>query len=290
VRVSHPAAWARVFGAVGIYVVIALGISRIIRRIGSDLKNMEARTSPVVTLLGLVANLAICGFVVLMLVWVDGRPVSDLGLDLDVGDAAVVAGFVAVSVVVAGLFLLRLRRTGTTEVHLNTRPDRANPNVGGAALTVAVLVAVALQEEVLYRGYVTVNLIHLGWGVVAGASIMLFVGIHLLTNRFTALQLTSWTVGAAVLVLAYLVSGSLWVAVALHLGMDLLNVVAFNIVGRFSLVTIEPPLDERSRVAYRLASSALIAVLLLGTYGARVATPTSIHEAEGAVQCHHCKP
>ncbi len=92
------------------------------------------------------------------------------------------------------------------------------------------------------------------------------------------------------MVLAYLVSGSLWVAVAIHLGMDLLNVVAFDIVGRFSLVSIDPPLAENSRVAYRLASSALVVVLLVGAYGARVAAPTSVHETEGAVQCHHCKP
>lgn len=286
---SDPAAWARVFGAVGIYVVIALGTARIIRHIGSDLKNMEARTSPVVTLIGLVVNLAICGLVVLMLVWVDGRPVSDLGLDLSATDAAVIAGFVVVSVVAAGIFLLRMQRAGTTEVRLGTHAGRAGPDIGGAALTVAVLVAVALQEEVLYRGYVTVNLIHLGWGVVALASIVLFVTIHLLTNRSSALQLTSWTVGAAVLVLAYLVSGSLWVAIAIHLGMDLLNVIAFNIVGRYSLVTIDPPLPENSRAAYRLTSSALVAILLLGAYGARVATPTSVHVAQGAIQCPQCK-
>ena len=243
-----------------------------------------------VTLLGLVANLSIVGLVVVMLVWVDGRPVSDLGVDLTDSDAAVVVGFVAVSVVVAALFLLGLRRAGIAEVRRSTRGGRAGPDVGGAALMVVMLIAVALQEEVLFRGYVTVNLIHLGWGVVTVASIVLFVGIHLLTNRFSALQLTSWTVGAAVLVLAYLVSGSLWVAVAIHLGMDLLNVVAFDIVGRYSLVTIDPPLAENSRAVYRLASSALIVVLLLGVYGARVATPTSAHEPRGAIQCHHCKP
>ena len=275
-ELSDLAPWGRVLGAVGLYIVMALGTSKLIRRVGSDLKDMQARTSPLVTLIGLVANLAILGLVLLMLVLVDRRPVSDLGLGLGATGTTVARRRRRTECRGGRALPLRVapRRHRRGPAPHAERPERASTSAARHSM-VAVLVAVALQEEVLYRGYVTVNLIHLGWGVVTVASIVLFVGIHLLTNRTSALQLTSWTVGAAVLVLAYLVSGSLWVAVVVHLVMDLLNVVAFDIVGRYSIVTIDPPLRESPRVAYRLGSSALISLLLLGAYGAHIAAPLS---------------
>jgi len=287
---SDAAAWVRVLAAVGIYVVIALATARLVRRVGSDLKDIGSRTSPKVAVLGLVANLTIAGLVLLMLVLVDGMPVTTLGLDVDAVDLMVIAGAFGVGACVAGAFLLVLRRTGRVDVRRSTRVGRARGDVGGAMLTVAVLAAVAVQEEVLYRGYVTVNLVHLGWALVAVASIVLFVGIHLLTNRFTAAQVASWTGGTAVLILAYLISGSLWVAIAIHLGMDLLNVVAFDIVGQYSLVAIKPSLTDQNRALYRLASGTLIALLLLSTYGAHVATPVSSSAPQGTVPCHRCTP
>lgn len=283
------AAWARVFGAVATYVVVALASARLISRTGKDLKEMRARTSTAVTVIALAGNLAILALVLLMLVLIDGRPISDLGLGLGTTDTTVLATFVALSVATAVLFLLWVRRAGAADVRRRARAGAAT-DVGGAMLTIAVLVVVALQEEVVFRGYVTINLLHLGWGVAAAASVVSFVGIHLLTNRTTAPQLASWTVGGTVLVIAYLLSGSLWVAVAIHLGMDLLNVVAFDIVGRFSLVTIDPPLQDSLRLGYRLGSSVAIVLLLLGAYGAHITPPAPTRQAQGAARCPPCRP
>ena len=54
------------------------------------------------------------------------------------------------------------------------------------------------------------------WVVVAVTSTVLFTAVHLLTNRVSSYQVASWAIGGLVLVMAYLVSGSIWVPVVLH--------------------------------------------------------------------------
>ncbi len=272
---TGAAAWLRVLLAVGAFVAVAVAASMLVRHVGANLKEMGGRTSRVVGLVGLAANLCVLAVVVLMLVLVDRRPVSDLGLGLSRNDVVVLVSFLALTLLLAAVFLVRLRASGRAEVSHNSRPAGAPPDVLGAALTVAVLAVVAIQEETLFRGYLTVNLLPSGWVVVAFTSVLLFAAVHLLTNLASPAQIASWTVGGGILVMAYLLSGSLWVAVAIHFTIDLTNVVAFGIVGRYSLLRIRPAVSEGWRMRYRLASSALVAVLLLGAYGAHVRAPSS---------------
>ena len=155
----------------------------------------------------------------------------------------------------------------------------------GAVLMLSVLCAVALQEEVLFRGYVTVNLAQLGWIAVAVTSVPLFTGVHLLTNRIDGYQVVSWAVGGGILVMAYLLSGSIWLAVAMHFLIDVTNVVAFGIVGQYSLVTISPSLSVRDRAGYRVVSSLAVAVLLLAACGAHASAVIALRwRPRGAVR------
>ena len=258
--------WLRVLLAVGVFVGVAALASIATRAIGQNLRDMEGRTSTTIALIGLVGNVAVLGVVLVMLTELDGRA---LGLGITPRDGVVLAGFVAVTAASAAVFLAIGQRRGW--VHVQRRTDQgAQRQWAGAWLIVLVLAIVVLQEEVLFRGYITVNLEQFGWVVVAAASTVLFTAVHLLTNRVSSYQVASWAVGGAVLVMAYLVSGSFWVPVVLHLAMDLTNVVAFGIVGRYSLVTIKPPLDERARSLYRAVSSLIVAALLWGAYGAQV--------------------
>lgn len=279
---TGAAAWVRVFLAVGAFVAVAVAASVLVGRVGANLKDMAGRTSRVVGLVGIAANLCVLAVVLLMLTLVDRRPISDLGLGLSRSDLAVLGSFLALTVLIAGVFLVRLRTSGRAEVSHNPRPEGTPPDVLGAALTVAVLAVVAIQEEALFRGYLTVNLLPRGWVVVGFTSVLLFAAVHLLTNLSSPAQIASWTVGGAVLVMAYLLSGSLWVAVAIHFTIDLTNVVAFGIVGRYSFLRIRPALSDGWRMRYRLASSALVAVLLLGAYGAHVRAPSRVTPGSSA--------
>ena len=120
----------------------------------------------------------------------------------------------------------------------------------------------------------------------AAASIVLFAAVHLLTNRADAAQVTSWAVAGALLMAAYLLSGSLWVAIAVPFLTDLTNVVAFGIVGRYTPLSISPAPPGSWRLGYRAASSALIAALFLAAYGPRIGVPSGTSAPAGRTAVH----
>jgi hypothetical protein len=84
-------AWIRVLAAVAVYLVIALLTSALIRRRGSNLREMESRSSSTVLVMGAVANLLVLGAVLLFVVLVDQQPLGALGLDLGGRDALFIA-------------------------------------------------------------------------------------------------------------------------------------------------------------------------------------------------------
>ena len=120
----------------------------------------------------------------------------------------------------------------------------------------------------------------------AAASIVLFAAVHLLTNRADAAQVTSWVVGGALLMAAYLLSGSLWVAIAVHFLTDLTDVVAFGTVGRYTPLSISPAPSGSWRLGYRVASSALIAAPLLAAYGPQTGVPSGASASAGRTAVH----
>lgn len=134
----------------------------------------------------------------------------------------------------------------------------------------AVLLIVAAQEEVVYRGYVTLNLLTLGPGTVIVVSTSLFVLIHFLTNRVNVYQIASWVISGLVLVIAYLTSGSIWVPIFIHFAIDATNVLVFNITGQFSLFAFSPALTERQRVGYCLVYGLTTLAAILAFYGMSV--------------------
>lgn len=262
--------WLRVALAVGIYVVVALAAAALIRKWGTDHRDMAGRTSSRVTLIGAAANGLILGLVLLQLVLLDRRPLGALGLGVSRLDVvATLLSLAVIAAVAAGaLGVLHLR--GTVRVARRGIPAAELP---GLLRVMAVLTVVALQEEALYRGYVSVNLLGFGATTVVVTSTVVFAAIHLLTNRGGAAQMASWLLGGLTFVCIYLVSGSLWVAAALHLAIDAANVVALAIVGRYTVVTLEPGLSSGARAVIRTVTSAALVALFLGLYGPSIKLP-----------------
>jgi membrane protease YdiL (CAAX protease family) len=262
------APWLRVALAVAIYVVVALVASSLMRGSGTAHQDMEGRTSPRVIGIGMVANAVVLLAVILLLVFLDGRNLDALGLAVSGRDAVAVLLSVAVVATLAGGFLTLLHRRGDVRVRWRGLPPRHQ--LSGLLGVVAVLAVVALQEEALYRGYVSLNLLRFGSATVVVTSTVVFAAIHLLTNRADAAQMASWIVGGFTFVCIYLVSGSLWVAALLHLVVDLTNVVAFGIVGRYAVVDLEPALSTGRRASIRILTSIALVALFLQLYGASV--------------------
>jgi membrane protease YdiL (CAAX protease family) len=264
--------WLRIGAAVLVYLLAAVGAMAAVRRTGVDLRDVAARTSPTVLAIGAVGNLVALAGVLLLLVLVDGRPISDLGLAMTLVDAAVLVVLIVANFSL-GRWFVRVRGGGSRAA---SGEDAGRGTVGGPSRTpsavpqllgLTVLALVALQEEVLYRGYVTLNLAGLGWVLVVVASTAIFVAIHFLTNRASLLQVASWTASGVLLVLAYLLSGSIWVPVILHFAIDVSNVVVFDIAGRSSPQGGGLRLRDGERAAFRVAYAVAAAAVLLAVYG-----------------------
>ena len=260
--------WIRIFAAVAVYLVIALLTSAFISRRGSNLKEMEGRGSSAVLVIGAVANLLVLGAVLLFMVLADRQPLGALGLDLGGRDALFIAVTVTLTVASAAAFLAMLHRLRRLEVEPKALPAGSR----GRLLTLAaVLLVVALQEEVLYRGYITLNLMRYGPTVVLLISTLVFTAIHFPTNRASPAQVVGWLLGGFILGWVYLASGSIWVPVWLHFTMDMTNVVIFGIAGDLTVTKLSRPLNAMDRAIYRAGYVALIAVVLLGVYGVGLA-------------------
>jgi membrane protease YdiL (CAAX protease family) len=261
--------WIRVFLAVFAYIVIALLAATIVRRVGKNLKEMESRTSPPVLIVGAITNLCVLGTTLLLLLFLDKRPFSTLGILFSNKDAAF-ATIGAVTIFVLGAaFVGLLKQSGRFQVSPN-KPSKDFSETVNLFGGVIVLLIVALQEEVLYRGYITLNLLSFGPVVVIVVSTIIFAAIHLLTNRGNLYQIGSWLVAGTIFSYVYLITGSIWVPVVLHFATDVTNLLVFNIAGQFSLFKISPKITPRPMASFRVTTAVVLVGVLLALFGTTI--------------------
>lgn len=258
--------WLRIFLAVFVYIAVALLTSVLIRKLGTDLKNMEERTAGWTLLIGAISNLVILILVGFLLVFLDQRSLTSLGLLFTSNELVFSAVSVLAIVILAVAYIGILSLQNKTKLTLN-KSGFTRQHLRGFIGGLAVLLVVALQEEVLYRGYITLNLLQYGPLIIILVSTVLFVAIHFLTNRVSFYQIVSWTIGGAILSISYLVTGSIWVPIILHFATDATNLIIFNIVGKYSLFEIIPALTKRQLAGYRLVYAFGLITLLLVFFG-----------------------
>jgi len=260
--------WLRIFTAVAIYLVVALVTSAFIKHKGSNLKSMEKRGSQAVLAIGALANVVVLVAVLLLLVMVDRRPIADLGLGFPWRAALFTLTSAALTLASAAGFTWLLDRIGLVEVEVKALPASS----WGRLFTLAiVLLVVAMQEEVLYRGYITLSLLRHGPAVVLLVSTLVFTAIHFPTNRVSIPQVSAWLLGGLLLGWVYLASGSIWVAVLLHFAIDITNVLLFGVAGDLSLARLSRPLSDLNRAVYRVGHVVLLGAVVAGFYGFHLA-------------------
>lgn len=261
-------AWVRILAVVAVYLVVALLTSALVSRRGRNLKAMEERSASAVLVIGALANLVVLGVVLLFLVLLDRRPIAALGLGFAGRDALFTIVALLLTLGSAAAFIGLLHRMGRLEAKVKALPEGS---LGRLLTLMAVLFVVALQEEVLYRGYVTLNLMQYGAAVVLLVGTLVFTAIHFPTNRVSPAQVASWLFGGLILGWVYLASGSIWVPVVLHFTIDVTNVLVFGVAGDLALARLSRPLSHMDRVLYRAGHVALTGAVLLGVYGFRLA-------------------
>jgi membrane protease YdiL (CAAX protease family) len=251
------------------YFVVAGVAAALVKKRGNNLKETTARTQTSLLFIGGAANLVVLVIVMLLVVGVNHVPLAGIGLSFSWHD------FLFSLVGLAATFLLavgfvRIRRREQT-------PPAAKTSVIAAVgtrqffLGTFVLLLVAVQEELLYRGYITLNLDGLSSAWILIITTAIFVLIHFFTNHVDRFQTVSWTVSGLVLAGAYLISGSIWVPIILHLGTDMINVLVFDITGQQEASMAFAPMTAQDRAAFRVLYGAVSLLLLVVFYG--LATP-----------------
>lgn len=108
--------WLHILLAILAYFVVAALAFIIVRRSGGDLTQIHGRTSFRVLLIGAIANLLVLAIVLLLLVLVNQKPISALGLAFDSADALFPIAAMALTFGLAIMFVVVLKRTGHFQV------------------------------------------------------------------------------------------------------------------------------------------------------------------------------
>jgi membrane protease YdiL (CAAX protease family) len=250
--------------AILFYLAVAVLTMLIVKKFGGNLKNTSDRISTTTLLAGAAANLLVLAIILILLKLVDHLPFQALGLGLSGRDG--LFSLVAVSsMVLLAVSFVRWQRhdreqdeSGKSKLKLTTLPQ--------TLIGFLVLLIVVVQEEVLYRGYITLNLKFLSPAMILIITTIIFVLIHFLTNRVGIYQVISWTVSGLLLAGTYLASGSIWVPIFLHLATDLINVLIFNITGQFSSEAIRMIVTAKDRAIFRVIYGVVISLALFAFY------------------------
>ncbi|MGO2113077.1 MAG: lysostaphin resistance A-like protein [Pseudoclavibacter sp.] len=105
-------------------------------------------------------------------------------------------------------------------------------SVAGALAVAGTMCAIAVSEEVFFRG-VVFRLIHGRWGagIALGASAIIFGLVHLLNPGASLWGAVAIVIEAGLMLgAAYLATGSLWLAIGLHFGWNVATVGMFGTV------------------------------------------------------------
>jgi membrane protease YdiL (CAAX protease family) len=249
-----------------IFFGFAVLASVLARKVGINLKEMAGRNAPQLLWIGAAANLGALFAILILTRFLDQKPISAIGLSFQPKDILFSLIAVTGTIGLAVAYITWLKRSGRFQV---TRQESIQDKAGVRHLMAGLLVLliVAVQEEVLYRGYIFINLHPFGSAVFLVGSTLIFVLIHFLTNRVNLHQILSWLLSGLVLAVAYLISGSIWVPILLHFAIDTTNVLVFNITGQHSFFTILPSLTERDRTPYRLIYGFAMLTAILLIYG-----------------------
>lgn len=170
------------------------------------------RRAPLIMVPGCVLGIA----ATLLLWWrVDNRPVAAIGLPAGPGAAREFlrgSGAAVALMMAASLPVLLVNAAG-----IRFLPEGLRSFLGGFLLYGLVLLLVALNEELAFRGYLLGNLLpRVGAPAAVVVSAVLFAAFHLQNPHLSPLAYLNLHLAGAFFALAVLRRGSLWFAIGCH--------------------------------------------------------------------------
>lgn len=238
--------------------------------IGIDIKDITQRTNPNFLLLAVVFNLLFILAVAVILKFIDGKDMGVLHFTLDrTGVLFSLAAILITFLLAFGcIWILHIRNIisvkWVSHYFVNTK------DISLKLLGFSVLFIAALQEEVMFRGYL--NTVLSVYGVIGAIiwSSIIFTVWHFITNKVSLFQVIDWFLGGVMLFYVYLISGSIWVAAIVHFSRNFANVLVFNITNGNSLTTFDRPIRPFHKTMYTITLSVVILIFTYLYYGNRL--------------------
>ena len=237
--------------------------------IGIDIKDIKQRTNPKFLLLAVVFNLLFILAVAIVLKFVDSKDMGVLHFGLDKAGvlfslAAILITFLLAFGCIWILHMKNIVSVKWVSHYLANTKDSLLKIFGFSVLFIA-----ALQEEVMFRGYL--NTVLSIYGVLDAIiwSSIIFTVWHFITNKVSLFQAIDWFLGGIMLFYVYLISGSIWVAAIVHFSRNFANVLVFNIANGNSLTIFDKPIRPFHKTMYTITLSVVIIIFTYLYYGYR---------------------
>jgi membrane protease YdiL (CAAX protease family) len=234
--------------ALVVIVVWSLLTVQLVKLLGVDIRDTSQRTNPPFLIIATVANGLLIGVIGLIFRVVNHGALSELGFGLPSRGLALAAGILLVTFAVAVGFVYVLQSRNVIAIRWS--PDAKQLTDPAFLLMLLALFVAALQEEVVFRGFLNANLAPYGFVWALLGSSVIFTGFHFLTSKVNAFQVVDWFLGGLILFVIYVATGSIWASAIVHFGRNLANALVFDIADTHTMFRLDPKVQPRYKTVY----------------------------------------
>jgi len=222
---------------------IFVGISQVLAGLVLGIKLSTRHFTPttlqstVLTVFMLMGSISI---VAIFRRWIDRESFKSLGFGLKNASKELIAGFVlGVGLITMGFLIL----LGIHEINY----VGTNPDASGLFLSLILFIAVGINEELIFRGYILGNfMLSMNRWVALAVSSVVFSLMHLGNANFDLFSFVCILLAGILLGLPYIYTKSLWLPISLHFSWNFFQgtIFGFNVSG-----TKEYNLIQQSRTS-----------------------------------------
>ncbi len=250
-----------------IAVLLSLLANICAKGIGIDIKDIKQRSNPKFLMLAVLFNFLFILAVGVILKFLDNKDITVLNLSISAKSIIFSISALLITLVLAFGYVWVLNKKKIISAKLITIKKLDPYMILIKILGFSVLFIAALQEEVMFRGYMNSVLNSYGFLYAMIISSLIFMAWHFMTNKVNFFQAVDWFLGGIMLFYVYAASGSIWVIALVHFSRNFANVLVFNIANNNSLVTFEKHVSPFHKTIYTLTLSIVIILFTFVLYG-----------------------
>lgn len=257
----------RVVFALSSYFLITIVTIFSIRLAKIDIKDFSQRIGVKFMSIALAGNISFILVVFLFMHFVDQRSFLSLGFHFSWFQSLFSLMVFFFTISLSLLFVLILRYTGKMNFHVSLKAfNGIKTEYPSLLLSFFVLFIAALQEEIMYRGYLAFAFHEYNMIMAMILSSTIFTVWHFIGNKVSFFQIVDWFICGIVLFFAYWESHSIWLVVILHYSRNISNVLIWNIANNYSFLTFETPPKTVHKTIYTMIWALIIGWFLSMIY------------------------